>query len=219
MLVTLFSGFIPALAVFFIAVVVLFIIQICYKYLVNQDKVKEIKDNVKQLNKQFKNLQKQGKTEEANKLMKEIMSQQNKMMPMTMKPMMVSMVIVIIILPGLHTIYGNINIPLDAESVIINEQEYTVAINEQAITLNNQPYEFNTRISLENRFWNINQKPADGGFLGFGAQPERVELEQIVVLLPLSLPFFGNDLGWLGWYFICSIPLMVIIKKLLGVKI
>lgn len=40
-----------------------------------------------------------------------------------------------------------------------------------------------------------------------------------VAILPnhMELPLFGNDFGWLSWYFITSIPLSVIFRKALGV--
>ena len=40
-----------------------------------------------------------------------------------------------------------------------------------------------------------------------------------VVFLPFTLPYFGNDFGWLMWYFVASIPLNAIMRKLLGVEI
>lgn len=38
-----------------------------------------------------------------------------------------------------------------------------------------------------------------------------------IVLLPFSLPFFGNDFGWLMWYIILSMPLTIFFRKILGV--
>ena len=38
-----------------------------------------------------------------------------------------------------------------------------------------------------------------------------------IVSLPFSLPFFGNDFGWLGWYITASIPLSMVFRKALGV--
>lgn len=39
-----------------------------------------------------------------------------------------------------------------------------------------------------------------------------------IALLPFSLPFFGNDLGWLMWYFLASLPTTYIFRKMLGVQ-
>jgi uncharacterized membrane protein (DUF106 family) len=40
-----------------------------------------------------------------------------------------------------------------------------------------------------------------------------------VVMLPFSLPYFGNDFGWLVWYMIVSLPLNSIFRKFLGVEV
>jgi uncharacterized membrane protein (DUF106 family) len=39
-----------------------------------------------------------------------------------------------------------------------------------------------------------------------------------VAMLPFTLPYFGNDFGWLMWYFIASLPLTLIFNKLLDVE-
>lgn len=39
-----------------------------------------------------------------------------------------------------------------------------------------------------------------------------------IVILPFSLPIFGNDFGWLMWYLLASIPLTYIFRKMLGVQ-
>ena len=41
----------------------------------------------------------------------------------------------------------------------------------------------------------------------------------VVANLPFPLPYFGSDFGWLAWYFILSIPLNTLFRKLLGVEI
>jgi len=38
-----------------------------------------------------------------------------------------------------------------------------------------------------------------------------------VVMLPFSLPYFGNDFGWLMWYMITSIPFSITFRKIMGV--
>lgn len=41
----------------------------------------------------------------------------------------------------------------------------------------------------------------------------------IIVKLPFTLPYFGDKFGWLMWYFIVSLPLNFIFRRLLGVEI
>ena len=39
-----------------------------------------------------------------------------------------------------------------------------------------------------------------------------------VVSLPFTLPFFGNDFGWLMWYMLASLPATYMFRKMLGVQ-
>lgn len=39
-----------------------------------------------------------------------------------------------------------------------------------------------------------------------------------VAQLPVNLPYFGPDFGWLMWYFVVSIPATQISRKLMGVE-
>ena len=51
------------------------------------------------------------------------------------------------------------------------------------------------------------------------ASNEGVKLSYVVALLPVSLPVAGNTLGWLGWYIIVSIPLVVMMRKLMKIYV
>ena len=44
-------------------------------------------------------------------------------------------------------------------------------------------------------------------------QPEAAEL---VIDLPFTLPVFGDTLGWLGWYFLCSFFFSTLLRKILN---
>ena len=53
----------------------------------------------------------------------------------------------------------------------------------------------------------------------FFQEGDRIKLGRIVTLFPFSLPFIGDDAGWVLWYLMCSIPLMIVIRKLMGIKV
>ena len=84
----------PALAVTIFAIIILILINLCYRFLINQQEAKQLKERTKELNKQMKEERKQGNTERANELMKDVMTENSKLMRMTMKPMLVSFVII-----------------------------------------------------------------------------------------------------------------------------
>jgi len=40
---------------------------------------------------------------------------------------------------------------------------------------------------------------------------------QTVINLPYTLPFFGNDLGWIGWFIFCSAIVSTLMSKVLKI--
>ncbi|MBI2579531.1 MAG: DUF106 domain-containing protein [Candidatus Aenigmarchaeota archaeon] len=99
------SIFHPIIFVSLFSFFMLVIINIFYRILVNQTKAKETKDLIAELSKKMKESQKSGNTEESKKAMSQMMQEQGALMRMSMKPMIISMIIVIIFLPLLSGVY------------------------------------------------------------------------------------------------------------------
>jgi uncharacterized membrane protein (DUF106 family) len=127
--------------------VILFVSSLIYKFLLDHDKLKEIKTKQKEKQERLKEIQKTNPGE-ANQVMNEMLKLSQSQMKLTMKPMIVSLVIFIIVLPILPQLFPG-----------------------------------------------------------------------TVVNLPFSLPYFGSDFGWMAWYFILSLPLNSIFRKILGVEL
>jgi uncharacterized membrane protein (DUF106 family) len=84
-----------------IATMLIFITTMMYKYMADQDKIKELRDQQKEINKKAKEYQKTD-PEKANKLMGEALKLTNKQMRMNMKPMVASLVIFMVFFPWLR---------------------------------------------------------------------------------------------------------------------
>jgi len=126
---------------------IILVITLIYKFLINQNRLRELKEQQKQHQGKIKELQKSN-PEEAKKAMNDMLKLSNEQMRMTMKPMMVTLILsLVVIFPVLPNLFPG-----------------------------------------------------------------------TVVFLPFTLPYFGNDFGWLAWYFIVSIPLNSIIRRILGVE-
>ena len=209
----------PMIVVIIFAGMILFIINICQRFLVNQEEAKEIKESVRELSKRMKEEQKQGNTEKANELMKETISKNSKMMSMTMKPMLVSFIIIILLFPWLANTYGDKTAVLEDNKgeLKIDDVVYNVQRDGNEIIINDESCEHPCVREFDNKQWLISYKEA-GCFLFF-CNPERIEFARIIAFLPVTLPFFGNDLGWLGWYLIISIPMAIIIRKALKINL
>src|SRR3989344_2376358 len=178
-------NFPPAFSVFIFSIIILFVINIFYKILVNQQHAKEVKQRTRDISKEMKEAQKAGDKDKSKKLMGELMSQNSKMMRMTMKPMIVSLIIVVILLPSLATFYVD---------KIVSLTDGTIRVGETSCQM-----PCTSKIAADT----------------YKIVPEgnNVKLGQVVVVMPVAFPFVGGSFGWLGWYIICSIPLVIIMRK------
>jgi uncharacterized membrane protein (DUF106 family) len=46
-----------------------------------------------------------------------------------------------------------------------------------------------------------------------------IEIQGYFVTLPFALPHFGSQLGWLGWYIMCSFPASSLLRKILKMDV
>tara|TARA_Y100000310_G_C20422585_1_gene687382 strand:- start:489 stop:845 length:357 start_codon:yes stop_codon:yes gene_type:complete len=118
------------------------------------------------------------------------------MMKSTMKPMIIGFIIVILLLPWLHDTYSDLMIPEDGLVEIDGEM---VDVSQYSVPTKG--------VVIKDALWNV------------VAEGEGTKLQRVVVMLPVEVPIVGDDMGWLAWYFIISIPSMVIIRKLMGINL
>jgi uncharacterized membrane protein (DUF106 family) len=197
----------PIVAVTIFSVIVLIIINLFYRILMNQSEAKQIKEKSKELNKQMRALQKEGKRDEANKLLSEVMRENSKIMRMTMKPMLVSFIIVIVLLPWLSEAYGDRTVAMENNIGKFNFRgvEYDVSRSGNIITVNGQTACTSCVQKIGDSFFEITE---DQG---------KIRFAPVIAMLPVSLPVVGNNLGWLGWYILVSIPVVIFTRKLMRI--
>ena len=200
-------NFPPAFSVFIFSIIILFVINIFYKILVNQQHAKEVKQRTRDISKEMKEAQKAGDKDKSKKLMGELMSQNSKMMRMTMKPMIVSLIIVVILLPSLATFYGDkiVSLTDGKGNVNLNGIDYAVEKTDGTIRVG----ETSCQMPCTSKIAADTYKIVPEG--------NNVKLGQVVVVMPVAFPFVGGSFGWLGWYIICSIPLVIIMRKFMKI--
>ena len=206
MLEFLFSfllAYTPALAVLIFSIIILIVINIFYKILINQNDAKQIKQRTKDISKEMKEAQKAGDTARSKKLMSEMLTENNRMMKMTMKPMIVSLIVVIILLPSLATFYSDkmVVIKDGAGSVVLDGNTYSVQKADNTVSIGDTSCQIPCQTEIGKHTYKISLENSN------------VKVAQIVATLPFALPFLGSTFGWLGWYIICSMPLVIIIRK------
>lgn len=179
--------------------------------MVNQNNAKQIKARVKEVQQQSKEARKSGDMKRSSELMSEAMKENSKMMRLTMKPMLVSMVIVIIFLPLIAEIYNDIPVAIDSAGLgvlKIGESSYALQRNGNELKIND---------------FVCNMPCITGNLAGYkwkvAAEGSSVKFARIVSSTPIQIPYFGNNFGWLGWYIISSIPLMIVTRRLMKIAI
>lgn len=193
----------PALSVFLFSIIILIVINIFYKILINQNDAKQIKQRSKEISAEMKEAQKAKDGDKSKKLMGELLQNNNKMMKLTMKPMIVSLIVVIVLLPSLATFYGDkvVTLQNNKGSVILNNENYTLEKTNNDLTIGSTLCSLPCTTQIGAHNYKINQ------------ENNGIKFAMIVAMLPVALPFLGGTFGWLGWYIICSIPLVIIIRK------
>ena len=137
------------IGVLIVSIFVSFLITLATAKLVDQELMKKYKKKLKGYQEQMKELQKKGETKKLQKVQSKMMSIQGEMMKGSFKPMIYTMIPIVVIFGWL----GHI-IPRDV----------------------------------------------------------------IVIILPFSIPKYGNVLGWLGWYIFCSIPTSTLSRKIMNIE-
>ncbi|NIO44590.1 MAG: DUF106 domain-containing protein [Candidatus Aenigmarchaeota archaeon] len=192
------------------AAVIIFVTTLIYKFLMNQNEVRELKEKLKEKQARTKELQKTN-PEEAKRLMGETLKLSNKQFRMTMKPMMVSLILIIIVLPILAEMYGDKIVTIEDNKGVLNldEKTYNLELTEEKLILENTECKIPCNDQIVGDYkWDINLEGEN-----------QVKFSRIVVLLPFTLPYFGNDFGWLFWYILISLIFNSIFRKILGVQI
>ncbi len=202
------------LGVLLISVSTSFLISVIYKIFMDQEELKNLKKKMKELQEKSKEAREKGQEDEAMEHTQEIMSQQSKMFKMQMKPMAVTFIVIIpifwLVLPGLYPsatvdVNGPTNLEymdIEREVELIEKEPLEVKVNGKVLR-EGDVFEINDyKIRLEE----------------YVERDEKLEFLRVSVELPLSLPFFGSSLGWLGWYIIVSLGFSQLFRKLLGAR-
>ena len=198
-----------SLEVLLLCSVIFFLSSLIYKLLINKEQIREVKAKQKEHQERVKELQKTN-PEQANQAMNDMLKLSQKQMKITMKPMMVSLLIFILVLPILAGAYGDINVQLTDNSGVltIDKTNYTLQLSGNQLSVGGTSYSLpSSDQQIGGYNWNIQ------------AQDDRVTFSRIVAFLPFSLPLLGSDMGWFAWYFVLSLALTSIFRKVLGVEI
>ncbi|MBI2583330.1 MAG: DUF106 domain-containing protein [Candidatus Aenigmarchaeota archaeon] len=200
-----FEALNPSVSVTIIAAVVLLIINVFYRFLINQEKASALKERVAFLSAEARKVSKDS-PEKSKEFMKEMMTAQRDMMRMNMKPMIVSLVIVALVLPFLASEFNDVSVPLDATEIKLNGNVFSLGISDSTIRVGDSECNLPCSMTVGNKLWK------------FSEEKGQLKSYAIVATMPFSVPVVGSEWGWILWYILVSIPLAIIIRAAYGIK-
>ena len=200
-----FEALNPAVAVSLFAAILLLIINVFYKFLVNQEKAAELKERAKTLGEESRKVMKEN-PQKAQEFTTEMFRVQKEMMRMNMKPMIFSLVVVGILFSFLAGEFHDVLVPSESGEISLNGNVVAFSVA-------------GGRISLGGRECTIPCTFLAGGKLWrFELAGEKIKAGLVAAVLPFSLPLIGSELNWIIWYIIASIPLAIIIRAAYGIR-
>lgn len=208
------------LTIVLVSVVLSALVSVLYYILMDVEKYQEIKEKREELNEKMQAARDEENMEEANEYMKEMAGMQKEFFSVMLKPMFASMFIFFLLLPWLFSTFTPV-IALSAGATNatytgtlgFNGQQIPIEVdasgNETAVVVEDETYAVGDTFHMGDLPWKVKTIDTEAGTVKVAAE---------VVPLPLSLPFLGDELGWLGTYILVSIPLTFLFRRWLGIQ-
>jgi uncharacterized membrane protein (DUF106 family) len=220
--------FLPYQEIFLWALALSFLISLVYRIFTKPHEMRQIKQDMKLYREKSKEAQKNKDLKKANDHMSEMMKLSQKQMRHTMKPMFITLGIVLILLGYVNTTYSGVKVETSSadgktgfghfsyggfnHSVMVEkagENDFKVIIdaNDNGIFTDDKAY---SRADV-----------ANVGGVNWGIDPQSLNVTemQTAVRMPFAVPVFGwTYLTWLMWYILISLPTTWIFRKALGVE-
>jgi len=206
----MFDGLNAALGITLVSAIILIVINAFYRILVNQDKAAAAKVRSQELSAEAR----KAPPERQKELMSQSMTAQRELMRMNTKPMLLSFLIVVLLLPWLGTYYRDIDVNLaDGTGVFALSAigNYTITTINGSFTITGDGAQLSGQMPLDavlaGNTWQVSEMNG------------KVHLALIAAKLPDGLPLIGGwQLGWIWWYILVSIPLAMIIRAAYGIR-
>ncbi len=189
------------LSILIFATFIIILTNLIYKFTLDQKKVAEMKSRMKELQKKIK----EAPNEEKMKHFSEMNDINSKYMKMTMKPMLITMIVVLLFIPWLSHNYGDIVLKTNG-TIIVAGQNMSYTVGDGYLLIGGKNLTNGQMLKVGDKEFQV--------VLG-----KKKKLSRVVVYSPVPLPITGKSWGWLAYYFVISIPLSIGLRKIMKVNL
>lgn len=217
----------PYVALGFFSSVLAGIFSLIYWYLLDIEKADEIKEKLSDHQEKMKEARSNDEADKASEHMQKTMKLNQRLMKLNIKPMIATMVFVALIFPWLGATFSPaVELEETGEATYEGELEYasspvTVQVDNSTqpatVSINEREAEIGGEIKAHGINWELKHfGEKKGGYFSEGGGTV-IKMSAKFVDLPVSIPFAGSALNWLGFYILIAMPLTYIFRKMLGV--
>ena len=212
----------PVYAVVILSSLLSLIFSLANKVMVNQDKLKHVKAEMKKIQQEIKKARKKNNEKELSKLWEKSMKMNHQQLTMVLKPMVVSMLLIFMVFPWMRFTYGDVVSPVNDSSFLFERGDYENEFSVKMISgdsvmikdiSSGKSYVPGDIVMLDEREWTVRYDPPEDE-----EDIPKLVFSSMKVKLPISIPFVGDSVGWLGFYILVSIPTTILFRKILGVQ-
>ncbi|EGQ43951.1 MAG: putative membrane protein [Candidatus Nanosalina sp. J07AB43] len=196
---------------------------VIYWFLLDVERADEIKDKLNKYQDKMKEARENDNDDEASKHLKKTLQLNQKFMMLNIKPMLATIVFVGLFFPWLGNTYApNVEMNQTDNSTFSGQLQY--AGDTQELRVSNRSSilvesgNATAGIKEDIEVLDVRWQVASFQKLQGESSDTRLKLNAEFIPLPVNLPFVGNALNWLGFYFILIMPLTYVFRKLLGVQ-
>jgi uncharacterized membrane protein (DUF106 family) len=199
------------------AVFLSFVITAIYRIFTKPEEMRKLKEEMKFYREKANEAQKKKDTNKSQEYLSEMMKVSQKQFRKNMKPMMISMIVVILLLGFINQTYSGFVVETNEGGIgyfSFMEFNHSLRIENEKVTIDNN----------DNGDFSDDESYSEGGVANIGDihwhvfPEEKKATMYLLVRMPFPLPLFGYHLNWLGWYILCTLPATWILRKLLGVE-
>ncbi|MFB6292395.1 MAG: EMC3/TMCO1 family protein [Candidatus Nanohaloarchaea archaeon] len=196
-------------------------------HLLDIERADELKDKLSEHQDKMKEARDNNNSDKASDHMQKTMKLNQELMKLNMRPMIGTMLFVILIFPWLGATYApTVTMNQTDTGIYTGQLEY--AGQTQALTVDNtsaapvvkldgQEARINEEIDALGINWQVARFGTKSGGLFSSGGGTVLKLNAEFVKLPFTLPLVGSALNWLGFYILIAMPLTYGLRKVLGV--
>jgi len=208
----------PHQDIFIWAMFLSLLITAVYRFLTNPEEMRKIKEEMKFYREKANEAQKRKDTKKAQEYLNEMMKASQKQFRKNMKPMMVSMIVVIFLLGFIHQNYSGVVIRTDENgigyfsfggfnhSVLLEKEKVRIDVDDDGDFSDEESFSKGDVVRVENIHWQVSP------------EGENKVSMYLLIRMPFPLPFVGYYLNWLLWYILCTLPATWLFRKFMGVE-